>query len=82
MKQSSSGRLHYVLLTPPPPHSRREGKGAEVTIDTSGSESKYTGDWVDNIMQGRGVATFSNGNVYDGEFNKGKVSMCLWYMGP
>eukprot|EP00520_Triparma_pacifica_P004940 CAMPEP_0118638570 /NCGR_PEP_ID=MMETSP0785-20121206/3760_1 /TAXON_ID=91992 /ORGANISM="Bolidomonas pacifica, Strain CCMP 1866" /LENGTH=87 /DNA_ID=CAMNT_0006529839 /DNA_START=6 /DNA_END=266 /DNA_ORIENTATION=- len=52
---------------------RRDGKGTHVTIEADGKESKYSGDWVDNTIQGRGVATFSNGNVYEGDFSKGKI---------
>ena len=45
---------------------RREGQGTEVVVDEAGLESKYVGAWVDNTMQGKGVTTFSNGNVYEG----------------
>ncbi|MEM8957362.1 MAG: hypothetical protein AAGC86_06045 [Pseudomonadota bacterium] len=35
-------------------------------------QMRYAGTWVDGRMEGRGVATYAGGDVYDGEFVDGR----------
>jgi len=34
----------------------------------------FKGDWTDNMPNGQGVATFTNGAVYTGEFTRGRIT--------
>ena len=59
---------------------QRTGKGVIVyhylsptlsrTTATAKVEDKYTGRWKNNELQGRGVMIYSNGDEYDGDWNR------------
>jgi len=33
---------------------------------------RYSGEWKDDFMNGRGLMNYANGDKYDGDFIKGK----------
>lgn len=46
---------------------KRHGKGTITYVDKLGNPcEKYEGDWVDNIMNGKGMYKYADGSYYDG----------------
>lgn len=50
---------------------KKNGKGEEICEN----EYKYTGDFVDDMWQGKGqLENLQTGDIYEGQFNKGKMT--------
>ena len=54
-------------------HGLREGYGRFVARDSSNQRNyEYVGDWLDNKRHGQGRCYFYNGDLYQGQWEKGK----------
>ena len=47
----------------------RHGTGTYIQQD----ETKYSGNWSYNLLEGRATATTRSGQIYEGEFRQGRA---------
>jgi serine/threonine protein kinase len=58
---------------------KADGKGTAYYIDSASNGETYTGDFINNSKDGKGIYKWPNGSYYDGEFRNNKRNGCGTY---